>query len=101
KCYQESISQGKKINNIAADSVNIFHALDGMKRDIDVDMNNVHTALTELSVTDEKIIANTKEIGAEIVSYRDTYIPLMEKITSMHQGIVKQNLLNREGKNED
>lgn len=42
-------------------------------------MNNVHTALTELSVTDEKIIANTKEIGAEIVSYRDTYIPLMEK----------------------
>ncbi|EGW1180030.1 MotA/TolQ/ExbB proton channel family protein, partial [Salmonella enterica] len=101
KCYQESISQGKKINNIAADSVNIFHALDGMKKDIDVDMNNVHTALTELSVTDEKIIANTKEIGAEIVSYRDTYIPLMEKITSMHQGIVKQNLLNREGKNED
>ncbi|WP_253924201.1 hypothetical protein, partial [Salmonella enterica] len=27
--------------------------------------------------------------------------PLMEKITSMHQEIVKQRLLNKEEKNED
>ncbi len=33
--------------------------------------------------------------------YRDTYMPLMEKITSMHQEIVKQRLLlNKEEKNE-
>ncbi|ENY0491826.1 hypothetical protein ACFVC9_004058, partial [Salmonella enterica] len=30
-----------------------------------------------------------------------TYMPLMEKITSMHQEIVKQRLLNKEEKNED
>ncbi|EAP9175674.1 hypothetical protein ERX71_22590 [Salmonella enterica] len=101
KCYQESLSHGKTINDIAAGSADISHTLDGLRKEMDEDMNNVHLALSDLSATDKKIIANTKEISAEMVSYRDTYMPLMEKITSMHQEIVKQRLLNKEEKNED
>ncbi|MFV7406327.1 hypothetical protein [Salmonella enterica] len=101
KCYQESLSHGKTINDIAAGSADISHTLDGLRKEMDEDMNNVHLALSELSATDKKIITNTKEISAEMVSYRDTYMPLMEKITSMHQEIVKQRLLNKEEKNED
>ncbi|HCL5255099.1 TPA: MotA/TolQ/ExbB proton channel family protein [Salmonella enterica] len=101
KCYQETVSHSKTINDIAAGSANITTVLEGMREDINADMNNVHLALSDLSVTDKKIIANTKEIAAEVVSYRDTYIPLMEKITSMHQGLVKQSLLHGETKNED
>ncbi|EIF0102347.1 hypothetical protein LEX56_004838, partial [Salmonella enterica] len=101
KCYQESLSHGKTINDIAAGSADISHTLDGLRTEMDEDMNNVHLALSDLSATDKKIIANTKEISAEMVSYRDTYMPLMEKITSMHQEIVKQRLLNKEEKNED
>ncbi|EAN4947711.1 hypothetical protein EH071_20785 [Salmonella enterica] len=101
KCYLESLSQGKTIKGIAVDSANITDVLDGMKKDIDVEMNNVHLALSDLSETDKKIMNNTKEISAEMVSYHDTYIPLMEKVTSMHQGLLKQSLLHRETKNED
>lgn len=101
KCYQETVSHSKTINDIAAGSANITTVLEGMREDINADMNNVHLALSDLSVTDKKIIANTKEIAAEVVSYRDTYIPLMEKITSMHQSLVKQSLLHGETKNED
>ncbi|WP_348245288.1 hypothetical protein, partial [Salmonella enterica] len=32
---------------------------------------------------------------------RDTYMTLIEKITSMHQEIVNKRLLNKEEKNED
>ncbi|EDV3685395.1 hypothetical protein CUB38_004504, partial [Salmonella enterica subsp. enterica serovar Lexington] len=101
KCYQESLSHGKTINDIAAGSADISHTLDGLRKEMDEDMNNVHLALSDLSATDKKIIANTKEISAEMVSYRDTYMLLMEKITSMYQEIVKQRLLNKEEKNED
>ncbi|EBE4782219.1 hypothetical protein FHK17_23075, partial [Salmonella enterica] len=77
------------------------HLVTEMKAAIDEDSNNIHSALSNLSAADEKIIDRTKMIGAEIVSYRETYIPLMEKITLMHQKLLKQSLLHDEVKNED
>ncbi|ECG8591805.1 MotA/TolQ/ExbB proton channel family protein [Salmonella enterica subsp. salamae] len=101
KCYQEAVSHSNTINDIAAGSANITTVLEGMRENIATDMNNVHLALSDLSVKDKTIIANTKEIAAEVVSYRDTYFPLMEKITSMHQRLIKQSVLHGETKNED
>ncbi|MDI5822777.1 hypothetical protein MJI95_30865, partial [Salmonella enterica subsp. enterica serovar Kentucky] len=38
---------------------------------------------------------------SHVVMMASPKMPLMEKITSMHQEIVKQRLLNKEEKNED
>ncbi|ECI5215098.1 hypothetical protein DUQ17_24570 [Salmonella enterica subsp. diarizonae] len=101
KCHQESVSQRKTIDSIAIENVKVTHLVTEMKAAIDEDSNNIHSALSNLSAADEKIIDRTKMIGAEIVSYRETYIPLMEKITLMHQKLLKQSLLHDEVKNED
>ncbi|ECJ0283690.1 hypothetical protein FMF33_23670, partial [Salmonella enterica] len=99
--HQESVSQRKTIDSIAIENVKVTHLVTEMKAAIDEDSNNIHSALSNLSAADEKIIDRTKMIGAEIVSYRETYIPLMEKITLMHQKLLKQSLLHDEVKNED
>ncbi len=101
KLCKEMLSNGKTLTVIADGSDGIYHTPDGLRQEMDDDMNNVHLALSDLSAPDKKIIANTKEISAEMFSYRYTYMSLMEKTTAVHQEILKQRLLNKEEKNED
>ncbi|KJT82934.1 methyl-accepting chemotaxis protein [Salmonella enterica subsp. enterica serovar Heidelberg str. 75-3547] len=73
KCYQESLSHGKTINDIAAGSADISHTLDGLRKEMDEDMNNVHLALSDLSVTDKRLLPILKRL---VLKWLATVIPI-------------------------
>ncbi len=49
----------------------------------------------ELSNKQDVIIAKTNDINSEMQSYSISFLPLLEKITSMYQKIVKEKLLKQ------
>lgn len=73
KCYQESLSHGKTINDIAAGSADISHTLDGLRKEMDEDMNNVHLALSDLSATDKRLLPILKRL---VLKWLATVIPI-------------------------
>lgn len=54
----------------------------------------------EISNQHDVLIDKTQEIQAEVESYKESFIPLLEKITSMYQNIVKKTLLQKRDDNE-
>ncbi|ASV33961.1 hypothetical protein GWK90_04815 [Candidatus Hamiltonella defensa] len=55
----------------------------------------------EISNQHDVLIDKTQEIQAEVESYKESFIPLLEKITSMYQKIVKKTLLRKRDEDEN
>lgn len=57
--------------------------------------NDLNVGIKLILDNDNKIISQAKHIDAEIVSYKDSFIPLLGKITSMYQSLSKDNASNK------
>ncbi len=55
----------------------------------------------EISNQHDVLIDKTQEIQAEVESYKESFIPLLEKITFMYQKIVKKTLLTKRDNDEN
>ena len=62
--------------------------------------SDLNLGMKLLSDNDNKIISQAKNIDAEMVSYKDSFIPLLGKITSMYQSLSKNNVSNKGIENE-
>lgn len=62
--------------------------------------SDINLGMKLLSDNDNKIISQAKNIDAEMVSYKDSFIPLLGKITSMYQSLSKNNVSNKGIENE-
>ncbi|CNK59833.1 Uncharacterised protein [Yersinia mollaretii] len=62
--------------------------------------SDLNSGIKLLSDNDQKIISQSRNINAEMVSYKDSFIPLLGKITSMYQSLSKNSIKN-EGNNDE
>ncbi|WP_145519530.1 MotA/TolQ/ExbB proton channel family protein [Yersinia mollaretii] len=67
---------------------------------IDKIESDLNSGIKLLSENDQKIISQSKNINAEMMSYKDSFIPLLGKITSMYQSLSKNSIKN-EGKSDE
>lgn len=58
--------------------------------------SDLNSGIKFLADNDNKIIAQSQNIDAEMISYKDSFIPLLGKITSMYQSLSKNNASNKE-----
>ncbi|HEN3281927.1 TPA: MotA/TolQ/ExbB proton channel family protein [Yersinia enterocolitica] len=62
--------------------------------------SDLNSGIQLLSDKDNEIIAQSKNIDAEMASYKDSFIPLLGKITSMYQSLSKSNASNKGVEND-
>lgn len=74
-------------------SVNKIAKIDKLESDLE-------SGIKLLSDNGQKIISQSENINAEMVSYKDTFIPLLGKITSMYQSLSKNSIKNGGNNNE-
>lgn len=57
--------------------------------------SDLNVGIKLLADNDNKIMAQSQNINAEMVSYKDSFIPLLGKITSMYQSLSKSHASNK------